>query len=91
MLKADIIEKVAKEAHLTKKAAKEAVDATFDTINTALKKGDKVVLSGFGTFIIRGRKARVGRNPKTGESIQLPQMNTIGFLASKGMKKEVRK
>ena len=90
MLKAEIIEKVAKEVKLTKKAAKEAVDATFDTVNQALRKGDKVVLSGFGTFIIRGRKARVGRNPKTGNSLQLPQMNTIGFIAAKGMKKTVR-
>ena len=90
MLKAEIIEKVAKEVKLTKKAAKEAVDATFDTVNQALRKGDKVVLSGFGTFIIRSRKARVGRNPKTGSSLQLPQMNTIGFIAAKGMKKKVR-
>ena len=90
MLKAEIIEKVAKEVKLTKKAAKEAVDATFDTVNEALRKGDKVVLSGFGTFIIRNRKARVGRNPKTGNSLQLPQMNTIGFIAAKGMKKTVR-
>ena len=90
MLKAEIIEKVAKEVKLTKKAAKEAVDATFDTVNEALRKGDKVVLSGFGTFIIRSRKARVGRNPKTGNSLQLPQMNTIGFIAAKGMKKTVR-
>ena len=90
MLKAEIIEKVAKEVKLTKKAAKEAVDATFDTVNQALRKGDKVVLSGFGTFIIRSRKARVGRNPKTGNSLQLPQMNTIGFIAAKGMKKTVR-
>ena len=91
MLKADIIEKVAKEAHLTKKAAKEAVDAAFDNIYSALKKGDKVVISGFGTFVIRGRKARPGRNPKTGETIQLPSMNTVGFIASKGIKKTVRK
>lgn len=91
MLKADIIEKVAKEAHLTKKAAKEAVDSTFDNISTALKKGDKVVLSGFGTFVVRGRKARPGRNPKTGQTIQLPSMNTVGFIASKGVKKTVRK
>ena len=90
MLKAEIIEKVAKEVKLTKKAAKEAVDATFDTVNEALRKGDKVVLSGFGTFIIRNRKARIGRNPKTGNSLQLPQMNTIGFIAAKGMKKTVR-
>ena len=91
MLKADVIAKVAKDAHLTKKAAKEAVDATFETIEEALRKGDKVVLSGFGTFIIRGRKARTGRNPKTGQSLQLPQMNTIGFIAAKGIKKLVRR
>lgn len=90
MLKADIIENVAKEAKLTKKAAKEAVDATFNNTISALKKGDKVVISGFGTFVIRGRKARTGRNPKTGQSIQLPSMNTIGFIASKRIKKSVR-
>ncbi len=91
MLKAGIIEKVAKEAHLTKKAAKEAVDATFHNITSALKKGDKVVLSGFGTFVVRARKARPGRNPKTGQTIQLPSMNTVGFIGSKGIKKLVRK
>ncbi|OGY26984.1 MAG: DNA-binding protein [Candidatus Woykebacteria bacterium RBG_16_43_9] len=91
MLKADIIEKVAKDARLTKKAAKEAVDSTFDNIFSTLKKGEKVVISGFGTFVIRGRKARPGRNPKTGETIQLPSMNTVGFIASKGIKKTVRK
>lgn len=90
MLKAGIIEKVAKDAHLTKKAAKEAVDATFANITSALKKGDKVVLSGFGTFVVRGRKARPGRNPQTGQTIQLPSMNTIGFIGSKGIKKLVR-
>lgn len=91
MLKADIIEKVAKEVRLTRKASKEAVDAIFDAIENSLQKGDKVVISGFGTFVIRGRKARTGRNPKTGQSLQLPQMNTIGFIAAKGIKKSVRK
>jgi DNA-binding protein HU-beta len=91
MLKADIVEKVAKEAHLTKKAAKESIDSAFDNIFAALKKGEKVVISGFGTFLIRGRKARPGRNPKTGQTIQLPSMNTVGFIASKGIKKTVRK
>lgn len=91
MLKAEIVEKVAKEARLTKKAAKEAVDATFDDIISALKKGEKVVVSGFGTFVIRGRKARAGRNPKTGQTIQLPSMNTVGFIASKAIKKTVRR
>jgi DNA-binding protein HU-beta len=91
MLKIDIVEKVSKDAKLTKKAAKEAVESTFDSIIESLKKGDKVVVSGFGTFVIRGRKARVGRIPKTGESIQLPSMNTVGFIAAKGIKKMVRK
>ena len=91
ILKADIFEKVSKEAHLTKKAAKEAVDSTFTSIENALKKGEKVVISGFGTFVLRGRKARTGRNHKTGQALQLPQMNTIGFIAAKGMKKQVRK
>mgnify|MGYP001595371371 CR=1 FL=1 len=91
MLKADIIEKVAKEVRLTRKAAKEAVDSTFDSIIETLRKGDKVVISGFGTFVIRGRKARTGRNPKTGQSLQLPQMNTVGFIAAKSIKKSVRK
>lgn len=91
MLKADIIEKVAKEVRLTRKASKEAVDSTFDSIIETLRKGDKVVISGFGTFVIRGRKARTGRNPKTGQSLQLPQMNTVGFIAAKSIKKSVRK
>lgn len=91
MLKAEIIEKVSKDVRLTKKAAKEAVDITFQIIEQTLKKGEKVVISGFGTFVIRGRRARTGRNPKTGQSLQLPSMNTIGFIASKGIKKQVRK
>jgi len=91
MLKVDIIEKVAKDVRLTRKAAKEAVDSTFDTITDSLQKGEKVVISGFGTFILRGRKARTGRNPKTGQSLQLPQMNTVGFIAAKSIKKSVRK
>ncbi len=91
MLKVEIIEKVAKEVRLTRKAAKEAVDATFNTIEDTLQKGEKVVISGFGTFILRGRKARTGRNPKTGQSLQLPQMNTVGFIAAKSIKKSVRK
>jgi len=91
MLKVDIIEKVAKDVRLTRKAAKEAVDTTFNTIEASLRKGEKVVVSGFGTFILRGRKARTGRNPKTGQSLQLPQMNTIGFIAAKSIKKGVRK
>ena len=69
MTKSDLIEMVAKKANLTSKAAREAVLAVFDTITDALKKGDKVVVTGFGTFVVRSRKSRVGRNPQTGEPI----------------------
>ncbi|MCL5411756.1 MAG: HU family DNA-binding protein [Patescibacteria group bacterium] len=90
MLKVDLIERVAKEANLTKKAAKEAVEATFENVEKALNKGDKVVISGFGTFVVRSRRSRMGRNPKTGQPLQLPSMKAIGFIASKVLKKGVR-
>lgn len=90
MLKTEVIEKVAKDAKLTKRAAKEAVESTFTAIEAALRKGDKVVFSGFGTFLVRSRRSRTGRNPKTGDSLQLPDMKTIGFIASKSLKKMVR-
>ena len=88
MLKNEIVERVAKEAKLTKKAAKEAVESTLNSVQTALNKGEKVVLSGFGTFVIRARKARKEPNPKTGAP--LPAMKTVGFIAAKAWKKLVR-
>lgn len=90
MLKTDISEQVAKEARLTKKAAHEAVDAVFSEVSKSLAKGEKVVFSGFGTFVIRTRRARHGRNPKTGQGMQLPSMKTVGFIASKSLKKLVK-
>lgn len=90
MIKTEIIDQVAKEAHLTRKAAKEAIESVFAIIKDSLDKGDKVVVSGFGTFILRERKSRIGRNPKTGASLTLPAMKTIGFIASKNLKKMVR-
>lgn len=90
MLKTDIAEQVAKEARLTKKAAHEAVDAVFNEVSKSLAKGEKVVFSGFGTFVIRTRRARHGRNPKTGQGMQLPSMKTVGFIASKSLKKLVK-
>lgn len=90
MLKTEIAEVVAREAKLTKKASYEAVDAVFSEVGKSLARGEKVVFSGFGTFVIRTRRARHGRNPKTGEGMQLPAMKTIGFIASKSLKKLVR-
>ena len=71
MTKKDLIEVVAKKANLTNKAARDAVKTTLNTIRDSLKRGEKVVLTGFGTFSVRSRQQRVGRNPKTGAAITL--------------------
>jgi len=89
MTKADLVEVVAKKASLTAKASREAVGAVFGAIADALKKGDKVVVTGFGTFMVRNRKSRTGRNPQTGASINIPARKTPGFTAGKALKKVV--
>lgn len=90
MTKNELIEKVAKKAHLTKRAARDAVDSTFGLIQDALNRGEKVIVSGFGTFLIRSRVARRGRNPQTGETIQIPQKKTPGFAAGKTLKRHIK-
>lgn len=90
MTKADLIAHVAKKANLTNKAARDSVQAIFNGIADTLKKGDKVVVTGFGTFSVRGRAARKGRNPQTGASINIPARKTPGFTAGKALKKMIR-
>lgn len=90
MTKRDLIDLVAKKADLTNKAAREAVAAMLDGVRDALKKGDKVVVTGFGTFMVRSRAARKGRNPRTGETITIGARKTPGFTAGKALKKAVR-
>ena len=90
MTKRDIIELVAKKANLTNKAARDSVQAFLNAIRDALKKGDKVVLTGFGTFSVRKRVARPGRNPKTGAKITIAARKAPGFTAGKTLKKVVR-
>lgn len=90
MTKADLIDVVAKKVHLTNKAAREAVAAVFGGVADALKKGEKVVITGFGTFSVRSRAARKGRNPQTGAAIDIPARKTPGFTAGKALKKVVR-
>lgn len=90
MTKADLIEVVAKKVNLTNKAAREAVGAVFGGISDALKRGEKVVITGFGTFSVRSRAARRGRNPQTGAAIDIPARKTPGFTAGKALKKVVR-
>lgn len=88
--KKELIELVAKKANLTNKAAKEAVKVFLNGIRDSLKRNEKVVLTGFGTFSLRSRKSRKGRNPKTGETITIPARNAPGFTPGKSLKKSVR-
>jgi len=90
MTKADLVAQVAKKASLTAKAAKDAVSAVFNTMSDALKRGEKVVVTGFGTFMVRRRAARKGRNPQTGAEIQIPATKTPGFTAGKSLKRLVK-
>ena len=86
MTKADLIESLATKLDLQKSLAERAVNNVFDDIEGALQKGDKVNISGFGTFSISSRKARVGRNPKTGESIEISASRAAKFKAGKTLK-----
>jgi DNA-binding protein HU-beta len=79
MTKGDLIDSVAKSAKISKRTAGEAVDATFDNIAKALKKSKRFQVPRFGTFTLRSRKARKGRNPQTGAVINIKASRTVGF------------
>jgi len=89
MNKTDLINVVANEAEISKKAAEAAVNATFAAIAGALKAGDKVQLIGFGTFEVKEVAAKTGRNPKTGEQIEIAACKKPSFSASKALKDAV--
>jgi DNA-binding protein HU-beta len=86
MNKSDFVAAVADATELTKADAGRAVDAFIDTVTKALKKGDTVTLVGFGTFSVRKRAARQGRNPQTGETIKIKASKTPAFKAGKALK-----
>ncbi len=90
MTKKDLIVLVAKKANLTNRAAGDAVGAMLNGIRDSLKNGEKVVITGFGTFSVRQRSERPGRNPKTGERITLSARRAPGFTPGKTLKKAVR-
>jgi DNA-binding protein HU-beta len=90
MTKTDLIEKMAKEAKVTKAAAGKALDSFIDGVKKALKKGDKVTLIGFGTFSVTQRKARKGRNPQTGKEIKIAARKAPKFAAGKALKTAVK-
>ncbi|MEE4295848.1 MAG: HU family DNA-binding protein [Wenzhouxiangella sp.] len=90
MNKSELIESIAKSADLTKADAQRALDATTGAIAKALKKGDTVSLVGFGTFSVKKRAARTGRNPATGETIKIKASKTPSFKAGKGFKDAIK-
>jgi DNA-binding protein HU-beta len=87
--KTEFIDEVAERAGLTKKDASAAVDAVLETIEGALKRGSDVTFSGFGKFTVSARSAREGRNPATGEKIQIAASNVPKFSAGAALKKAV--
>lgn len=89
MNKSELIDAVAEAADLSKASATRALDAAIDSITSALKNGDQVTLVGFGTFSVRPRAARTGRNPRTGEAIEIKASNNPGFKAGKALKDAV--
>ncbi|WP_122646204.1 HU family DNA-binding protein [Enterococcus mediterraneensis] len=89
MNKADLISKVAEQSGLTRKDASAAVGAIFDTVSTSLKNGDSVQIMGFGTFEVRNRASRKGRNPQTGEEITIPASKNPAFKPGKQLKESV--
>ncbi len=89
MNKTQLTEQVAEQADLTKAQAGRAVDAMLEGISNELKEGNAVQLIGFGTFSVRTRAARTGRNPKTGEEIQIAEAKIAGFKAGKALKDSV--
>jgi DNA-binding protein HU-beta len=89
MTKTELIDQVAAESGLTKKDSGKAIDAVFDTITQTLSEGEKVQLVGFGSFEVRKREARKGRNPQTGAEIQIPAQTLPAFTAGKNLKDAV--
>lgn len=89
MNKSELVDAIAQQSGLTKTDAAKALDATMDSVKGALKKGDTVSLVGFGTFSVKKRAARTGRNPKTGEPLEIKASNVPSFKAGKGLKDAV--
>ncbi|MBM2829389.1 MAG: family DNA-binding protein [Gammaproteobacteria bacterium] len=86
MNKAELIDAIAESADLSKASAARSLDAALDAITKALKRGDSITLVGFGTFSVRKRAARMGRNPRTGETIKIKASKVPGFKSGKALK-----
>ena len=90
MTKKELVERVAKKVGLTRKSSEQAVNSIFAIIRESMVKGDKVVITGFGTFKVRKRATRAGRNPQTGSSIKIAGHKLPGFTAGKALKRLIK-
>ena len=90
MMKAELVGAIAKEANIPKVSAEKALNAFTSLVTKALKKGDKLTLTGFGTFNGVKRRARTGRNPQTGKEIKIPAAKVAKFKAGNGLKSALR-
>ena len=86
MTKADIIEGVYEKVGFSKKESAEIVELVFDTVKETLERGDKIKISGFGNFLVRHKKTRMGRNPQSGQPIQIPARRVLTFRPSQVLK-----
>lgn len=90
MNKSDLIDVIVESAAISRSIAGKTLDKLLESITHALKKGEDVALIGFGTFKVNNRKARTGRNPKTGEPLQIAASNVVAFKVGKGLKDAVQ-
>jgi len=91
LTKADIIESVYEKVGFSKKEASDIVELLFDTLKTTLEKGEKIKISGFGNFVVRHKKPRIGRNPQTGEEIEISERKVLTFKPSQVLKAALNK
>ncbi|MBU1110267.1 HU family DNA-binding protein [Patescibacteria group bacterium] len=90
MTKIEVAEAIAERTGMTKRAAADALNAFVDVVGETLARGEKVTVTGFGTFVVRRRAARMGRNPQTGEPLHIPAQNSPAFRAGTGLKDMIR-
>ena len=88
--KVELVAKMAVDSKINKAAAKKALNSFINNVTDTLKRGEKITLTGFGTFSVVERKARKGRNPQTGEDITIPATNVVRFKTGKKLKETVR-
>lgn len=90
MTKSELVDQIAKKTGSTKAAAEKVLQGFLDSVQEALVSEGKITLTGFGTFAVETRKARTGRNPRTGEPMNIPATNVVKFRAGKNLKESVK-